>query len=757
MVNSFRNIGQSIPRSDGLGKLTGTARYAGDISFPGMLHLKLFRSDHAHARIRKIHTGKAAALPGVVAVLTHQDIPGVPSVGFIIKDQPVLCKDRVRYIGDPVVLVVAQSLEVAKRAVSLIHVDYEDLPALFSPEEALAPDAIQIHEKGNLLFEQTLLKGDPDRGLRDSDRVITHTYRTGLVEHAYLEPEAGVADLEQDKVTVWMPSRYPHYDHREITGVLGLLPEKVRLIDTPIGGCFGDKASLNPGYYAALATLKTKKPCKLVYTREESFMVTMKRHPFTIHYTTGATKEGLLVAVKVDLIADSGAYASHTAAVIQKSMIHATGPYEIPNVWVRGRGVYTNNPVAGAMRGFGVPQVAVAHESQIDMLSESLGIGPLEIRRKNGLKPGSLTATGQRLNGSVGLEQTIVEIEREILRKKTPMSSGSKRYGWGVASMFYSIGGATAFTPGVARIKAEVSGNFVLYVGCSDVGQGSNTILRQIAAEVLECRMDQINLIAGDTELCPDSGPTVASRVTYAVGRSVQIAAERLKDLLWQTAGSIMTVPLRDLTFDGDFFYVAAPYGRTSLQDAVRRLKEKGVSAVSEALFYPGLTPLDPKTTQGSSVATYAYATQAAFVSVDMDSGESTVICILASHDVGRAINPASVTGQIEGAVAMGLGYALTEEIPLKNGCIQNPSFSEYFIPTALDVPEIMASFVECEEPSGPFGAKGVGEPAMIPTAPAILNAIHAAAGIRLTELPAKPEAVRRLLNVASASRKQDL
>lgn len=747
MSDSFQSVGQSIPRVDALGKLTGSAIYAGDISFTEVLHLKVLRSDRPHARILRIDTENAEGLLGVVAVLTHKDIPGAKQIGPHVKDQPVLCNDRVRYIGDPIALVVAETLTVAKEAAALVQVDYEDLPGLFSPEDALSPDVIKIHEKGNLVYEQTLLKGNPDQGLKDSDVVITNTYRTGMVEHAYLEPEAGVARFEEGKLTVWMPSKYAHYDHREITAVLGLPPEKVRFITTTIGGCFGDKASLNPGYYAALAALKTKRPCKLVYTREESFLVTTKRHPCTLYYTTGATKDGRILSVKVDLVADAGAYASYTAPVLLKSLVHAAGPYEIPNVYVRVRGVYTNNPIAGAMRGFGVPQVALAHESHMDVLAEALNMDPFEIRLKNGLKPGSMTATGQRLNNSVGLAQTIVHVKNEILKKGTPVSFGSKRYGWGIASMFYGIGVFGRSDPGVARIEADPSGTFFLYVGCSDVGQGSSTVLTQIAAEILRCKMEKINLIAGDTDHCPDSGATVASRLTYVVGRSVQIAAEKLNELLQEGAASMLEIERDDLNYDDGVFYsLEAPHRRVLIQEVVKKLKKEGISPIGEGVFDPEITPLDPKSTQGSPVATYAFATQAALVSVDMDSGESEVMCILASHDVGKAVNPNSVIGQIEGAISMGLGYALTEEILLKEGLIQNPSFSEYFMPTALDIPEVISLLVECEEPSAPFGAKGVGEPALVPTAPAILNAIHAATGVRLKELPATAEKLWELL-----------
>ena len=745
-MESYRIIGQSILRLDAPIKLKGSALYAGDISFPGMLHLKVFRSDRPHARILRIHTEKAEALPGVVAVFTHKDIPGTNRIGPHIKDEPVLCNDKVRYVGDPVALVAAETLEVAKEAVSLIRVDYEDLPGLFSPEDALVPGAVQIHEKGNLLFERILLKGDPDQGLKNSDVVITNTYQTTMVEHAYLEPEAGVANLEEGKLIVCIPSRYPHYDQREMSGVLGLAPAKVRVICTQIGGGFGDKSSLSAGYYAALASFKTKRPSKLVYTREESFLASTKRHPLTIHYTSGATRDGRIMAVKVEIVADTGAYSSYVVPVLFKSLIHAAGPYEIPNIYVRARVVYTNNPIAGSMRGFGVPQVAIAHESQIDILAETLRIDPFEIRLKNGLRTGSVTATGQQLDHSVGLLETIEKVKAEIAKRGIPESSGPKRYGWGVGSMIYGIGAMKGSNPGVARIEADDSGTFLIYQGCTDVGQGSFTALAQIAAEVLQCNVDKIQMSAVDTDHCPDSDITAASRVTYVEGRAVQIAAQKLKGLLYEFAADMIETA-EDLNFDNGFLYSPeAPHRRVSVAEVVKGMKGKGIPPVGEGRFDPKVVPLDPNTSQGSPYSTYAFATQGALVSVDVESGETEVLCVVASHDVGKAVNPANITGQIEGSISMGLGYALTEEILLEKGVIQNPSFSEYFMPTALDIPEITSSLVECEEPLGPFGAKGVGEPALIPTAPAILNAIHAATGVRPKELPATSEKLWYLL-----------
>ena len=603
MKESGNVVGRSVPRVDAFEKLTGTAVYAGDVSFPGMRHLKIFRGDRPHAKILKIHTEEAERHPGVVAVFTSRDIPGTNRIGGEKRDQPVLCDDKVRFFGDPVAMVAAETPESAERAVSLIRVDYEDLPGIFSPEHALLPEAVRIHETGNILVERTVLKGDPDQGLKDSEVVVTNTYRTQMVEHAYLEPEAGVANYEEGKLTVWMPSKYSHADRAELADVLNLPEDRVRIICATIGGYFGDKTSLSPGYYAALASLKTKRPSKMVYSREESFFASRKRHPLVIHYTTGATREGRILAVKVEIIGDTGAYVHSGISVLLKSVTHAPGPYEIPNVLVRGKFAYTNNPVGGSMRGLGVPQVAVAHESQMDILAERLHLDPFEIRLKNGMKSGSLTATGQRLGESVGLAETIRKVRDEILRIGTPKSSRSKRYGWGIGAMFYGIGLLGRSNPGAARIEAGDSGEFTLYTGTGDGGQGASTILNQIAGEVLGCQAEEVRLVAGDTDSCPDSGITAGSRVTYIVGRAAQIAAQKLKEKLQEAAASIIEIRPDDLRLaEGFFFPAEAPQRRVSIAQAVRRLKEEGGTPVGEGVFDPEMKALDPKTTQGDPV-----------------------------------------------------------------------------------------------------------------------------------------------------------
>jgi CO/xanthine dehydrogenase Mo-binding subunit len=743
-------VGRSVQRVDSRDKLTGNARYAGDISFPGMLHVRVLRSDRPHAKILGIHTAAAKAHPGVVAVLTHADIPGNNVIGRDKPDQTVLCVDRVRLIGDAVAVVAAETPAAAEEAATLIGVDYEDLPGIFSPEEALRPDAVRIHADGNLLMEQTLLKGDPAEALKSASVVIRNTYRTQMVEHAYLEPEAGVSTCEAGQVTVWMPSKYAHFDQRELSGVLGIPAERLRIVNTTIGGCFGDKTSLSAGYYAALAAVATGRPAKLVYSRQESFIATRKRHPFTIHYTTAATGEGKLVAALVEILIDAGAYCSSSPTVVVKALMHAAGPYEVPHVSVRVRITYTNNPVGGSMRGLGVPQMAFAHESQLDLLARQLHLDPVTVRLQNVMKPGSLTATGQKLGDSVGLSETIGRVAQEIQRLGTPPSSPSRKYAWGVASMFYGIGAGARPNPGRARVDVDDCGGFTLSVGIGDVGQGSSTVLSQIAAEVLKRPVEEIRLVSGDTACCPDSGITAASRVTYIVGRAVQLAAEELVGKLREAAASLLHTAPDKVRYDRrGFSLIGGPAAPVSVAEAVGILKAENRSPSAESLYDHTFTPLDPRTGQGEPMATYAFATHGTLVAVDIQTGEVEVLKVIACHDVGRAVNPAAVTGQIEGAISMGMGFGLLEEIVLVKGRMQNPGFRQYYLLTALDMPETVSLIAEAPEETGPFGAKGVGEPALIPTAPAIVNAIQAATGIRVRELPVTPERLWRLLQAA--------
>ena len=446
---------------------------------------------------------------------------------------------------------------------------------------------------------------------------------------------------------------------------------------------------------------------------------------------------------------DGGAYASCSPTVLTKAMLHAAGPYEIPNVQVRVRVVYTNNPIAGAMRGLGVPQVAVAYESQMDILAETLKMDPFEIRLKNAFKPGSITHTGQRLDHSVGLTETIEKVREEISRRGGSRFSGLEEVCMGHRlHVLWDRALVASARPSVSRLEANDSGEFILYVNTVDVGQGSSTLFAQIVAEVLGCKVEEIRLVTGDTDCCPDTGSAGSSKLTYVAGRSVQMAAQNLKAILQGAAATVLGTSEKDLILDQGFFYhPEAPNRRVSVAQAVKSLKEEGRSPVAEGRFIPPVTPLDKETGQGVPNGTYGFATQGALVSVDMESGEVELLSLVASHDVGKVINLHGVTGQIEGSVAMGLGYTLMEEVLLKDGAIQNLHYSDYFIPTALDVPEVTCLLVEEAEPTGPFGAKGVGEPASVATTPAILNAIKAATGVRVKELPLTSERMWMLLN----------
>lgn len=400
-------LGQSVIKSDGFEKVLGRSQFAADLKMPGVLQVKVLRSPWAHARINRIDTAKAQALPGVVAVLTHQDIPGANGYGIIIKDEPVLVAERVRQRGDALAIVAAETEEIALEALKFIEIDYEELPAVFSAEEALLESSPILHGESNILMHTKIRKGDVDRALESCDLVITNNYSTQMVEHCYLEPEAGIAYMTGDVVVVEVSTQNPHYDRRDVALCLGLPVNKVRIIQATTGGGFGGKLDISVQCHLALLTWKTKRPVRLVYDRKESFIASSKRHPFAITYTTGASKDGLLQAVKVKIMCDSGAYASYGPATVKRAAAHATGPYEVPNVVVDAYGVYTNNPKAGAMRGFGIPQMAFAHESQMDILAQRLAISSIEVRLRNALRVGSITATGQKLQGSVGFVETL--------------------------------------------------------------------------------------------------------------------------------------------------------------------------------------------------------------------------------------------------------------------------------------------------------------------------------------------------------------
>ena len=736
----MRQVGIEIPKVDVLEKTLGEAKFGADLPISDPLYLKVIRSPKPHAKILRIEIDEALRVPGVEKIFTSKDIPGKNLVGTINKDQPILASDRVRYVGDPVALVAAKTEEVAEEASKKLAVVYEDLPSITHPEEALQPHAPLIHEKGNLLLEFHVIKGDSQRGFKEAEVTIEETYTTTWVDHAYLEPDAGISYLDEEgRITVVCPTQNVHYDQKEVASVLSLPLEQVRIIQCATGGGFGGRLDITVQCLLALAVFHLKKPVKIVYSREEVFQVTSKRHPLKIRYKSGVKKDGTLTAVEVDILGDTGAYASYGSTVAVRSAVHATGPYQVPNVKVRSRMAYTNNSWSGAMRGFGVPQMAFAHESQMDLLAQALKMDSIEIRLKNSLRVGSETATGQTLMASVGIGETLRKVKEWRDRSAISKNDSEKPFikkGIGVGSMWYGIGNTGIANPSTAQMEIDLNGEIRLLTGVADIGQGSDTVLLQIASEAIGVPLKEIRLIRADTAVTTDAGATSASRQTYISGNAILNAVKNLKEEAIKEASRILGVDGKDLYFeDGEIKQKSNPSASISIKEVAKKC---GRILRGEGNFDPETTRLDPETGQGAPYGTYAFATHLAEVEVDTETGKVKVNRVIASHDIGKAIHPKNVIGQIMGGVAMGTGFALMEEFV--SG--ETTSFVNYFIPTSKDVPEVIPILVEGEEPTGPFGAKGVGEPALIPSAPAILNAIADAIGQRIYHLPANLERV---------------
>ncbi len=735
-------IGLPLARPDARAKAIGEAVFAADLYFEGMLHAKVLRSEYPHAQIKRIDTSRAKALPGVAAVLTAEDIPGSKHHGTIRADWPTLAYDKVRYTGDGLALVAAETEEIAEEALKLIRVEYEPLPGVFSPAEALAEGAPPVHEDGNLLKHIKVRKGDIERGFAEADVIVEREYHTPFIEHAYLEPEAGVGIVdEDDNVTIYVGSQIPFADRKEVAAALSIPEEKVRVIQTAVGGAFGGKEDITVQIPTALLASYTRRPVKLVFTREESIRVHPKRHATTIRLRVGATPEGNLTAVEATIWGDAGAYASLSEPVMTRTATHCAGPYEVPNVKIDCYAVYTNNPPAGAMRGFGVPQAIFAIESHMDILAEGLGVDPLELRRLNGLRVGSVTATGQRLRESVGLLKTIDRVEakvRELGAGVLTPSAPHKRRGWGFACCLKNVGlgGGLPDTAG-AGVDITEEGRVVVRIGGSEVGQGLVGIAAQIAAEILGVPYERVDLVVGDTQRTLDGGPTVASRQTFITGNAVRFAAQGVREELARAVARALKVSPHELTFaEGQ---IIAPNGRgMPFEEAIVRARQEGRDLSSEYVYKPPATT--PLGEPGDDHFAYGYATQAALVEVDTKTGGVKVLKVIAAHDVGRAINPLAIAGQLEGGVAMGMGFALSEELQVEEGFVRNANLAKYKIPRVKEMPEVVPIIVEERTAEGPFGAKGVGEITSIPTAPAIINAIYCACGIRVLTLPATPE-----------------
>jgi len=768
----FQAVGHPLPRPDARAKVTGEAVFAADLypstalrrgsgqgsghRFEKMLHGKVLRSRYPHARVLRVEASKAKALPGVVAVLTADDVPGARNHGLLRNDWPVLAYDKVRYMGDAVALVAAETEEIAEAALELIEVDYEPLPVVASAEAALAENAPLVHEGGNVLKHLTFHRGDVEAAFAQADIVIENEYRTPAGDHSFLEPEAGVATVDDEgNVTVYVGSQIPFDDQRQIAASLDLPLEKVRVVQTKVGGAFGGKEDIHVQIHVALLAQATGRPVKLVFTRQESMIVHPKRHATVIRLKTGATQAGKLLAVQAHIVGDTGAYASLGESVMTRTATHASGPYEVPNFQVDCYAVHTNNPPAGAYRGFGVPQATFACETQMDILAEKLGMSPFELRRINALKVGATTATGQTLRESVGLLECIDRVEEtmrvmegaEGSEGRIP-SAPSVRRGWGLACAYKNVGlgGGLADSAG-AEVELLDDGRAIVRAGAAEVGQGLVGVLAQVVVEELGVDYSQVEVILGDTGQCLDGGATTASRQTYVTGNAVRCTARQVRQALADAAAEELDTAPDTLVFREE--RISRPDGRSiSLGEAITLARREGRSLDASYVYTPPKTvPLEE---EGDKHFAYGYGAQAAQVEVDMTTGEVKVLKVIAAHDVGLAINPMAVEGQLEGGVMMGLGYALTEEFKVEEGRVLSDSFAKYKVPRIRQIPAIVPIIVEHEAVDGPYGAKGVGEITSIPTTAAITNAVYAACGARVFSLPATPNKILAALSKGS-------
>jgi CO/xanthine dehydrogenase Mo-binding subunit/aerobic-type carbon monoxide dehydrogenase small subunit (CoxS/CutS family) len=732
-------VGARLAKVDGVAKLNGTDRFGADaLPEEAVLSLRAVRSPHAHARFTLgDFTPLLAAHPGLVRVLTAADVPGRNLYGIYPtgKDQPVLAETLVRHRGEAVCALVGDAETLAAIRDADLPITWDILPEVTFDNATNAPD-MHAHAPGNVLCRGRVVCGDVDTALADATIRADIDVRTGFVEHAYIEPEAGYANRVGDRIEIVACTQTPYMDRDELGSILGIPVETVRIVPTAVGGGFGGKLDLSMQPLTAIAAWLVRRPVRMVYTRPESMAATTKRHPSRITAAAAADQDGKLTAFRFHGDFETGAYASWGPTVANRVPVHAMGPYALPNVRCTTAAIHTNGPSSGAFRGFGVPQAAIAGEALMDLLAARLGLDPLEFRRRNVLGVGSTIATGQVLGQGAALPECLDALRprwQVLLAEAERFNADAPahlRRGAGVACMWYGIGNTGLSNPSEMVIGITPAGRITLFSGAVDIGQGSNTIMLQIAADALGVPVDYIDLVAGDTDLTRDAGKTSASRQTFVSGNAARLAgiALRAEILRRANAGPDATIQISNGTI---------LIGNATLDPATMPTDEQGLVLRGEGRFDPSTTPLDADG-QGSPYASYAFAAQAALVQVDMELGTVRCLRIVAAHDVGRAINPQQVEGQIHGGIAQGLGLALMEEfVPGRTD-----NLHDYLIPTIGDIPPIETILIERPDPLGPYGAKGVGEPALIAAAPAILNAIAAATGVRLTQVPATPDRI---------------
>ena len=761
---TLKIIGKSIPRVDALQKVTGQAIYADDLVFPNMLYGKVLHASVPHAKILSIDTSPAYLVDGVVSIVTGKDIPGVKTVGFM-GDQQVIAVERVKYVGDVVAVVAAVTEKIAEKATKKIRVRYENLPAVFDPERALEKDAPKVCDAGNLLNYMRIRKGDIKAGLGEADYVIKRRFKTPFIDQAPLEPHSVVVVPQGNLFVVYASTQDPFLVRDFVAATLGIKKGRVRVFQMTVGGGFGAKFDM-PAMIATRAALlaqKTGRPVKITYTREEMMYEGYKRHPFIIDYLLGISKEGRIVASKVRLVIDAGAYASLSTIVQKRATIHSTGPYEIPNIEVDSYLVYTNNHYTGAMRGFGMPQVNFATESIIDEAAYVLKMDPIEFRLKNVLKDGSITATGQKLDThKVSLESILKRLAKmsNWRNKREEYSKGKNeivRRGIGVACGYHGQGlGRKGKEYAAAYMRIEQDGSVIVTSGITEIGQGMNTVNTQVVAETLGISPVYISAINVDTGVSPESITSAASRGVWAGASAVFDAARKLKQKLVNVAAEILeTYPENIDSRDDVFFNVSNPSKKISYVDLVKESYSRFIELNATGWFLSPSSYWDSTTGLGEPYPTYIYGGNVAEVEVNTKTGDIRVVRVYAVYDCGRVINLSTAKGQVYGGVVMSMGFALKENFVVGNGYPKTLNFDTYHLVRANEAPEIIVDFIQNPDSTGPYGAKGLGEPANEHAAPAILNAVFHATGIRILETPATRAKILSALTNPSSSTKE--
>jgi xanthine dehydrogenase molybdenum-binding subunit len=749
-IHTHTSVGHTHLRPDGVEKVTGEAIYTDDLEFDGMLYAKVRRAMIPHGFLRRLDVSAAAALPGVVSVLTAEDIPGEHNHGLVIYDWPVMVGvgERVRYVGDAIALVAAETQEIAEQASALIETEFDLQPIITNPVQARQEGVPQIHEKGNLLKHIKVRKGDMERGFAESDVILEHTFHTPIYDHAFIEPECSIGVPTPDgRMEIYVGSQIPYQDRTQVARAMGWPESRVRIVGQLMGGGFGGKEDVMGQIHVAMLANVTHRPVKLLFDRHESLLVHPKRHATQIRVKMGAKMNGRLVAVESELYGDTGAYASLGEKVMTRATTHSAGPYDIPHVRADCYAMYTNNPPAGAFRGFGVTQSAFAVESMMDMLAEKLEIEPVELRRMNALHVGSITNTGQELRESVGLVECIDRVDAEMRRHNPdpfrPVAASHLVRAWGFAAAYKNTGlGGGAPDKAGAEVELYDNGTFEVRSSSAEMGQGLVTVMQLTVAEEMCVTPEKVRVLVMDTDLTPNGGPTTASRQTYVTGNASRYAAKTLRDAITATLAEKYDVRPEQIRFENGI--VHANGNSMTYAEVAKEMKAMGQHP--RALYEYEAPRTQPLGTGGDMHFAFSYGVQAAEVEVNKLTGEVRVLKIISANDVGMAVNPLGLQGQVEGGVMMGLGNCLTEEFLMDNGQVVSDHLARYRVPGIMLTPEITSIIVEHPTAEGPYGAKGVGEICSIPTTPAITNAIYNAVGVRVDKLPVDQELIARAL-----------